>query len=122
MYPEVAESDGPDRDLLLEHILLRFSPDNSTFKRTYSRRFDPVDEEVTRILREGNLRHHGALDVHDIGVSDGRTAVDFFRRLDGLDGLNLRVLATDRDPDVAAISSPGSDLVAVVNPDTHSFR
>lgn len=120
LFPEIAKSDDPDRDLLLEYILLWFSAENRTYKRTYRDRFESVDEQVVQFLEDGDFPRRG-LEVHDIAVSDGRSAVDFFQRLEALEDFEPIFLATDRDPDVMALSRPGSHLVAVVDPESHAL-
>jgi chemotaxis methyl-accepting protein methylase len=113
LYPVVADSTHPDRSRLLEEILVNFSTGNGIFKRTQSHRFEAFDTKVIELLRE---RRQYNLNVHDIAVSDGRSAVQFFERLKVLEGTKLRFLATDRTPEVTAISSSVRSLEVVIDP------
>jgi chemotaxis methyl-accepting protein methylase len=117
LYPEVVASESVERDRLLERILARFPAANGTFKRTQRRRFDAFDARLVELLLERNQT--GAVcAVHDMAVSDGRTAVDLFRLLDDSTSLDLRFLASDAAPDVEALSSPNTSVVVVIDPDS----
>jgi chemotaxis methyl-accepting protein methylase len=117
LYPEVVAGDSLDRDRLLERILARFPAANGTFKRTQRRRFDEFDAKLVEVLRE-RLTPGTPVAVHDMAVSDGRTAVDLFNLLDDSGGMDLQFLASDASPDVEAISSSSSSVVVVADPDT----
>ncbi|MDR0406935.1 MAG: hypothetical protein LBH38_02530 [Holosporales bacterium] len=79
LYPEILNE--PDADRLAERILLHFMDDRGAFKRTYTARFDDFDKTVCAFLK-GNSPAQKSLIVQDVGVSDGRTACDFFEELD----------------------------------------
>jgi hypothetical protein len=117
LYPEVAARDDEDRERLLESILLDFSIGNGSFKRTQAHRFDAFDTEVVRITCE-KLGPPCLCRVHDMAVSDGRTSVDFFTQLQGIEGLRLSFLATDQAPDVMAVSNRRAPLVVILDPDS----
>jgi SAM-dependent methyltransferase len=115
LYPALAASDHPDRDELLERILFRFSTPNASLKRTQSARFDSFDAafvEHFRAALEPGRRYW----VHDAGVSDGRTAVDFFRRLAAVPELDFRFVASDYAPEVVAFEDTQSRLALVLDP------
>jgi len=114
LYPHVASSDLPERDRLLEHILCRFPAANGTYKRTQSHRFDEFDAHVIRLLRE-RLEPNTQYKVHDMAVSDGRTAVDFFQKIDAIDHLQFDFLATDAFTNLTAISAPPNALTIVID-------
>lgn len=70
----------PAGDQLAEAILLLYVDENGAYKRTYSHRFDQFDQDALKLIREtypGDMN----LDIHDMAVSDGRTAVDFYQKL-----------------------------------------
>jgi hypothetical protein len=113
LYPEIAGSNDPRRDQVLEDILLDFS-NGRTFKRTQRHRFAEFDAVSTGKVRE-LAASLGRLDVHDVAASDGRTSVDFFRQLDDLPRLTF--LASDGSPEVTAVEDPRSGLVAVLDGD-----
>jgi chemotaxis methyl-accepting protein methylase len=77
LYHRVPE--GPEADYFQERILSRLAVANGTFKYTRAHRFDTFDrlslEEIRKQFQSDTLR------VHDIGVSDGRTAAHFFEVL-----------------------------------------
>lgn len=117
LYEEIAASEDPDRERLLEHMLARFPAANGTYKRTQSHRFEEFDARVAQeLLRRFNPSLGFA--IHDLGASDGRTAVDFFHRLASLEHVELRFVASDASPDVTAVTSPRISLVVVVDPET----
>lgn len=117
LYRDLAASDRPDRDELLERILFRFPTRNASLKRTQSARFEAFDAaflERFRAEREPGRRYR----VHDAGVSDGRTAVDFFRRLAAVPGLDFEFVASDYAPEATAVEDERSRLALVVDPPT----
>lgn len=94
LYPMVAaQSDG---DEMAEAILHQFTDSRRAFKRTYARRFPAFDSVVSdRIAAQWPGKSD--LSVHDAGVSDARTAVDFFNVLSGrFSGLSYT--ASDYNP------------------------
>lgn len=115
LYPALAASDRPDRDELLERILFRFPTRNASLKRTQSARFEAFDAAFLERFR-ASLVPGRSYAVHDAGVSDGRTAVDFFRALAALPGLDFRFFASDYAPEVTAVEDAGSRLALVLDP------
>lgn len=61
-------------DAIAERILFDFADERRAFKRTYFKRFEEFDKEVISFL----VKLHPIASLHDFGVSDGRTALDFF--------------------------------------------
>lgn len=60
-----------------EQVLSLFSDGRGAYKRTYGRRFDEFDTSAIRHIAEA-FEAERALVIHDVGVSDARTACDFF--------------------------------------------
>ena len=60
-----------------EEILLEFAVCNGVYKRTYENRFKDFDAKVLSFVK----KIKAPLKVHDMAVSDGRTACDFFNQL-----------------------------------------
>jgi chemotaxis methyl-accepting protein methylase len=115
LYRDLCASDRPDRDELLERILFRFATRNASLKRTQSARFEAFDAAFVEHFRAAlePSRHYA---VHDAGVSDGRTAVDFFRRLAAVPGLDFEFVATDYAPAVTAVEDERGRLALVLDP------
>jgi len=61
-------------------MLLKFSDERGIFKWTYANRFENFDTEVLSII-SSYFDSNNALLVQDTGVSDGRTAVEFFQKI-----------------------------------------
>jgi hypothetical protein len=78
LYEQAVNEDNADE--LTAEILERFGATRGIYKRTYSDRFREFDRRSLGILREKFSRDR-SLKVHDMAVSDGRTAVDFFELL-----------------------------------------
>lgn len=78
LYEQAVREDNADE--LTAEILERFGDDRGAYKRTYSDRFREFDRRSLDILRD-NFSPDRPLKVHDVAVSDGRTAVDFFELL-----------------------------------------
>lgn len=115
LYRDLCASERPDRDELLERILFRFATPNATLKRTQSARFEAFDAAFLERFQAG-IEPGRPYAVHDAGVSDGRTAVDFFRRLAAIPGFELRFVATDYAPAVTAVEDERSRLALVLDP------
>ena len=120
LYPQVSRSPHPDRDRLLQLILCRFAGANQVFKRTYRHRFGDFDREIARLIRESRFGE-SHVRVHDVAVSNGVTAVDFYRLLRDCLGERLTYLASDFAPDVVAISQPNRKLTLVLDPRTREW-
>ncbi|MBP9764641.1 MAG: hypothetical protein KBD03_04890 [Gammaproteobacteria bacterium] len=70
----------PNADALAERILLLFTDERGAYKRTYLKRFEVFDAEVLNYLQH-YFEPEQTLLLQDVGVSDGRTAVDFFTKV-----------------------------------------
>jgi hypothetical protein len=60
---------------------LREFVDRDVYKRTAANRFETFDDEALKIIGL-NFTNDASLNVSDVAVSDGRTALDFFEKLD----------------------------------------
>lgn len=69
-----------DSDEIAERILLLFSDDRGAYKRTYQNRFEDHDRKIMEIVKS-LYPPTETLFLHDAGVSDGRTALDFFETI-----------------------------------------
>lgn len=76
-------------------IMLSLNDGRGAYKRTYHSRFEEFDARCSEILR--GRYSEPSLRIHDVAISSGETAVDFFKRLEG-DYPALSYLATDYDP------------------------
>lgn len=85
-------------DTLTQRILLLFSDERGAYKRTYSHRFEIFDKEICDLLYQ-NLSSADSIKVHDVAISDGRTSVDFFRKIYALFP-QIRYTASDYNPTI----------------------
>lgn len=88
-------------DYLAERILLLFTDERGAYKRTYANRFAEFDQIIKNILI-ANFNTYDFLKIHDVAVSDGRTAVDFFNDISSAFD-DLRFIASDYNPKVKII-------------------
>lgn len=89
----------PDAEALQEKILLPFSDGRGAYKRTYCQRFQDFDQQALQAIATFFPNPQHSLRLLDAGVSDARTAVDFFLHIQAHCKLELYE-ATDYDPDV----------------------
>ncbi|MBN8551073.1 MAG: hypothetical protein J0M12_17300, partial [Deltaproteobacteria bacterium] len=89
-----------DQAALQERILLLFADDRGAFKRTYSNRVPDFDAKIVALLQDGGFGRQ--LKVHDIAVSDARTACDLYCRLKD-EGFDPDYVASDYQPIVTII-------------------
>lgn len=87
----------PQADELAEYILLRFADERGAYKRTYQKRFEEFDSQVISVLHK--IFTLPTVSFHDVGVSDGRTALDFFEKII-LSFTGIQYLASDYNPSV----------------------
>jgi len=88
----------PDADNLSERILLLFSDERGAYKRTYQKRFEAFDLAVIKMLQ----KLPPPQTFHDCGVSDGRTALDFFEKMVAIFP-EIHYFASDYNPCVFVI-------------------
>jgi hypothetical protein len=99
-----------DDDRLYDLVTCDMADDRGSFKLTLSNRFPEFDEIAIEVLRDQKFPD-GPLRIHDIGVSNAQTAVEFFRALSGEFG-EIDYLATDYDHQLEVINE-GSLYVAL---------
>jgi hypothetical protein len=107
LYDEVLASSSPNIDLLLEAILQGFCTSNGVFKRTNGARFDHFDQQIISCMDSIPLIRNRYL-IHDLAVSDGRTACDFFFALSSVLGDRLDFYATDSCLKVCVLQREGA--------------
>ncbi|MGD0466146.1 MAG: hypothetical protein ABSA84_05570 [Gammaproteobacteria bacterium] len=90
--------DEINADALAERILLVFTDERGAYKRTYAKRFEEFDIKVLNFLRK-HFSVKSSLLIQDVGVSDGRTSVDFFAKISNIFP-NLNFKASDYNPKV----------------------
>lgn len=114
LYDEIASGSAPDKEPLLEEVLARFPTGAGVFKRTQSARFDRFQEAIASLVAERKDLGR-PFRVHDLGVSDGRTSVDLFRRLRDFEDPAVDFLASDAAPDVVVVRAPGERLQLAID-------
>lgn len=95
--------DEPNASELTERILLMFADGRGAYKRTYAKRFEVFDNFVIEYLTPA-FPEDECLKVHDAGVSDGRTAIDFFEKISQCFP-NVKYAASDYDPKVYVLEN-----------------
>lgn len=107
LYHEVVNH--PELKDLAENILLNFTDERGAFKRTYSNRFEDFDQQaIQEIKKFFSPDEH--LIIHDAAVSDGRTAYDFFQKLESLFP-QLTYYASDYDPHIFVLEDGQTKVV-----------
>jgi len=99
LYDQVIEEKNADE--LAERILLLFADERGAYKRTYQKRFEDFDKVVSECLQT-SFDKKKSLIFHDVAVSDGRTALDFFEKI-SLDFTKIEYVASDYNPKVYVI-------------------
>lgn len=99
LYEEACAAENADE--LAQRVLLLFSDERGAYKRTYAKRFETFEKDIFKKLPQ-YLDVSKPLKVHDVAVSDGRTAADFFEKLSASYS-KLEVTASDYDPTVKII-------------------
>ena len=114
LYEDAGSIDGVLGRRLEEDILCEFMVASGVFKRTSKERMAAFDNAAITIINNlDNLRKPFV--VHDMAVSDGRTACDFFLRLSvDLDD-SIEFYATDACLKVIAVREPGRRTTVVVD-------
>lgn len=97
--------DEPNADELAERILLLFADERGAYKRTYAKRFEEFDPMVLDYLKKA-FRNDEPLTLQDVGVSDGRTALDFFEKMSSTFP-NLKYIASDYNTKVYMLEKGG---------------
>lgn len=103
LYQELGACGLPNKERLEEAIMRRFALANGTFRRTHDARFEDFDGDAIRQIKKF-FSEDELLRVHDVAVSDGRTACQFFKKLKR-NFKKISYHATDRDTYVKIIES-----------------
>ena len=115
LYEEALTANGIGDNRWQERILEPFAVRNAVFKRTAKERFNDFDTKTVELLcKLPALRSSFA--VHDLAVSDGRTACDLFDKLAREFGDALEFYASDLCLKVSSVRRPGERLTLVVDP------
>ena len=99
LYDQIIEESNADE--LAERILLLFADERGAYKRTYQKRFEDFDKVVLTCLKK-NFKNGASLTFHDVAVSDGRTALDFFEKM-SQEFTNIQYTASDYNPKVYVV-------------------
>jgi len=116
LYEALALRGRPGDEALQAEVLDLFPIANGAYKRTGRVRFGRRDREVAELLAARFPRVQ-PLAVHDMAVSDARTACDFFAELTARLGDAIRFYASDACIRVTVWSRPGDPLEVVADDD-----
>jgi len=108
LYQEVISN--PKYQDLQESVLMSMQDGRGAYKRTYENRFQDFDKEIKPIIAE-HISSFKKVNILDLGVSDGRTAVDFYALLKDILPDDYSYNITDYSPNIKVI---GSGRVKVV--------
>lgn len=100
-------------EFLAERILLLFTDERGAYKRTYSNRFAEFDQIVKNIL-SANFSANEYLKIHDVAISDGRTAVDFFNSITDV-FTNISFIASDYNSKIKVVEHGNTRLTFGLN-------
>lgn len=96
LYDQIGNDQNADE--IAESILLLFSDERGAYKRTYSKRFEEFDKIILKYLLT-IFQEKDQLRFHDVAISDGRTALDFFEKI-SLIFSHIQYIASDYSPNV----------------------
>jgi hypothetical protein len=113
LYEALARRGRSGDEALQAAVLNLFPITNGAYKRTSRERFGTFDREVLSILAR-LFSSNAQLSVHDVAVSDGRTACDFYRVLSA-HFRALEFLASDLCLRVTRLSFPEARLSVVID-------
>ncbi len=104
LYFNLYKQEFKDLEGLEETILERFNLANSSYRRTYTYRFENFDKEIIDIC-QNYLPFQKNYKIHDAAISDGKIACEFFDRLQDSLNSNITFLGSDNDLNVLIYSS-----------------
>ena len=90
-----------DDPKLQERVLLNFAGSSGVYRRTYAHRFDRFDEQILRSI-VSQLSFDPCL-VLDVGASDGRSSLNLYHSLRGLNLGGFHFTASDPQPRVLIV-------------------
>jgi hypothetical protein len=114
LYEDAGSVDGELGRKLEEQVLFGFSVANGVFKRTSKDRMGDFDDATIAAVKRLSCRDR-LLVVHDMAVSDARTAYDLFLKLSAALNDSIEFYATDLALKVTAIRKCGSRTRVVVD-------
>jgi hypothetical protein len=114
LYEQILAERREINPRLQEIILDSFTLSNGVFKRTNNARFGDFDYVVLGIICESRILQSGGT-VHDLAVSDGRTACEFFQRFSAKFGTTFDFYATDLCLKVFALRKPKGRIIVVTD-------
>jgi len=99
LYDQIV--DEPNAEELAEYILLEATDERGAYKRTYAKRFESFDGTILDHINQ-HFNSKNLISVHDLAVSDGRTAVGFFEKISKIFP-KISYTASDYSPNVFVI-------------------
>lgn len=108
LYIEILNN--PEYKDLQELVLMSMQDQRGAYKRTYERRFEAFDKDIEAILKSA-LSDRQETNILDVGISDGRTAIDFYTRLKPYLLKDYNYYATDYSPYIKIIARGKTRLV-----------
>lgn len=121
LYEEAAALDEDEAARLQEVVLDLFVTANGAFKRTSRARFPDFDREVAQQVRQ-TFSGRANVSVHDMAVSDARTACDFFDALRQCVSGELEFFASDFCIRVFALECRGERTIVVVDDENRPLQ
>jgi hypothetical protein len=98
-----------------EKILFWFATPTRVSKRTHRDRFPEFDDLAINYIRE-MAKHRDQLSIHDVGVSNGHTAVELYYKLKKIVVTPFLYVASDGYVTFNSITQNGGGLSAVTDP------
>ncbi len=95
---------------LQESILMSMQDRRGAYKRTYKNRFNEFDKKVEEILGS-HLSDIENANILDVGISDGRTSLDFFSLLKPYLPKDYSYYATDYSPYIKVIRKGNTRII-----------
>ncbi|MDD5528248.1 MAG: hypothetical protein PHO56_04765 [Patescibacteria group bacterium] len=80
LYAQIGQLDQ-QKQALAQEMVLNFAFSDGSYKKTHAQRFEDFDEKIIAYL-EKNLDHDKKYKISDLAVSDGRTSLDLFLKLE----------------------------------------
>lgn len=97
-------------DSLFDIVVRDLTDDRGAFKRTSSARFTEFDQKAAELLHQSFPNSSSQVAIHDVAVSNARTAVDFYHVVTK-EIADIDYLATDYDPALTVVKSGSLSVV-----------
>src|SRR5579885_3462278 len=121
LYEEALSLNGAGADFWQEVILEPFAVNNAVFKRTAKARFNDFDCKTVELMCEESAARSTFV-IHDMAVSDARTACGLFDRLAPKMRGALQFYAPDLCLKVFSVRRPGGRLILIVDSGGHILQ